>query len=256
MEDAFRIVYVDFQRDFMHELKELFFSKFEIELSQMKSDIASIKNHQTRQSVSSNLLDALKKENVSLKEENEALKLSIQKLSNSSNPTFRQLFVDKDQCSQETNSQIGLTTSHQGMKSTLQSSASFKTTPFVHEDSTIQANLISQKKTPTNEHWADVCDSLISTPSTKGWAIAAASVSSSVRKPNSPFFSKKKGSLNIVLSGDIPLGPSTILKQEIVDRLNSAINPSFRGLERDFSCEDITNILVKNNNSIVLRLCS
>ena len=91
----------------------------------MKSDIASIKNHQTRQSVSSNLLDALKKENVSLKEENEALKLSIQKLSNSSKPTFRQLFVDKDQCSQETNSQIGLTTSHQGMKSTLQSSASF-----------------------------------------------------------------------------------------------------------------------------------
>ena len=65
MEDAFRIVYVDFQRDFMHELKELFFSKFEIELSQMKSNIASIKNHQTRQSVSSNLLDALKKENVS-----------------------------------------------------------------------------------------------------------------------------------------------------------------------------------------------
>jgi len=78
----------------------------------------------------------------------------------------------------------------------------------------------------------------------------------SVRKPNSPFFSKKKESLNIVLSGDIPLGPSSILKQEIVDRLNSAINPSFRGLERDFSCEDITNILVKNNNSIVLRLCS
>ena len=97
MEDALRIAYVDFQRDFMHDLKELFFSKFEIELSQMKSNIASIKNHQTRQSVSSNLLDALKKENVSLKEENEALKLSIQKLRNSSKPTFRQLFVDKDQ---------------------------------------------------------------------------------------------------------------------------------------------------------------
>ena len=122
------------------------------------------------------------------------------------------------------------------MKSTLQSSASFKTTPFVHEDSTIQANLISQKKTPTNEHWADVCDSLISTPTTKGWAIAAAFVSSSVRKPNLSFSAKKKESLNIVLSRDIPLGLSTILTQEIVDRLNSAINPSFCGLEQDFSC--------------------
>jgi regulator of replication initiation timing len=214
MEDAFRIAYVDFQRDFMDELKELFFSKYEIELSQIKSDIASIKNHQTRQSVSSNLLDALKKENVSLKDENEALKLRIQKLRDSAKPTFRQLFVDKDQCSQQTDSQIGLTTSHQGnLKSTPQSSASFKTTPFTHEDSTIQANLISQKTTPTNEHWADVCDSLISTPTTKGWAIAAASVSSSVRKPNLSFSSKKKESLNIVLSGDLPLGPSTILKQ-------------------------------------------
>ena len=63
----------------MNFKNKLFLSKFEIELSQMKSDIASIKNHQTRQSVSSNLLDALKKENVSLKEENEAFITSFKK---------------------------------------------------------------------------------------------------------------------------------------------------------------------------------
>ena len=93
-----------FWRKFSKFKIELSQIKSKIELSQLKSNIARIKINQTRQSVSSNLLDALKKENVSMKEENEALKLSIQKLSNSSKPTFRQLFVDKDQCSQETNS--------------------------------------------------------------------------------------------------------------------------------------------------------
>jgi len=41
-----------------------------------------------------------------------------------------------------------------------------------------------------------------------------------------------------------------------VFRFNTAINPSLRGLERDFSCSDITNILIGDNKSIVVRLCS
>ena len=31
VEDAFRVLYVDFQQDFMEELKDLFFNKFSIE---------------------------------------------------------------------------------------------------------------------------------------------------------------------------------------------------------------------------------
>ena len=50
VEDAFRVSYVDFQQDFMEELKELFFNKFSFKLSQMKADIASIKQHQARHS--------------------------------------------------------------------------------------------------------------------------------------------------------------------------------------------------------------
>ena len=63
-EDAFRVSYVDFQQDFMEELKELFFNKFSIELSQMKADIASIKQHQARQLVSSDVIQLLKTENI------------------------------------------------------------------------------------------------------------------------------------------------------------------------------------------------
>ena len=40
------------------------------ELSQIKSDNPNIKTHQTKQSLSSNLFDSLKKENIFLEEEN------------------------------------------------------------------------------------------------------------------------------------------------------------------------------------------
>ena len=108
--------------------------------------------------------------------------------------------------------------------------------------------------TPVVRKWADICDSAISsTPPTKGWAIAAASVVS--KSPRSPTLSKKKESLNIVLSGDIPSGSLSFVKEVLVSRFIFAINPSFRGLERDFVCSDITNILFVDK-SIVIRLCS
>ena len=74
VEDAFRVSYVDFQQDFMEELKDLFFNKFSIELSQIKADIASIKQHQARHAVSSNEFQALKNENMALQAEIERLR--------------------------------------------------------------------------------------------------------------------------------------------------------------------------------------
>ena len=61
VEEAFRVSYVDFQRDFMEELKELFFSNFEKQLSLIMSDIATIKQQQARLSVTSNIIDSLRK---------------------------------------------------------------------------------------------------------------------------------------------------------------------------------------------------
>jgi len=60
VEDAFRVSYVDFQQDFMEELKDLFFNKFSIELSQIKADIDSIKQHQARHAGSSDVSQVLK----------------------------------------------------------------------------------------------------------------------------------------------------------------------------------------------------
>ena len=101
--------------------------------------------------------------------------------------------------------------------------------------------------------WADICNSRQDSPATQGWAIAAASVSP--KSPLSPIFSEKKESLNIILCGDIPSGSEATVKEELVRRFNTAISPSFRGLERDFVCSDITNILY-DNNSIHVRFCS
>ena len=78
VEDAFRVSYVDFQQDFMEELKELFFNKFSIELSQMKADIASIKQHQARHLVSSDVIQLLKTENMALKAEVESLRRGLE----------------------------------------------------------------------------------------------------------------------------------------------------------------------------------
>ena len=58
----------------MEDLKDLFFNKFSIELSQIKAGIASIKKHQARHSVSSDVFQLLKNENVALKAEVERLR--------------------------------------------------------------------------------------------------------------------------------------------------------------------------------------
>jgi len=58
LEDAFRVAYVDFQNDFMEDLKELFCTTFENKLSQIMSEIASIKQQQLRQSDISDSVDS------------------------------------------------------------------------------------------------------------------------------------------------------------------------------------------------------
>jgi len=88
---------------------------------------------------------------------------------------------------------------------------------------------------------------------TKGWAIATASFVP--RSPRSPSMTKKKESLNIVLSGDVPYGSFSLVKEVLVSGLYFSINQSFHDLERDFVCCNITNILFVYK-SIVVRLCS
>ena len=293
VEEAFRVSYVDFQRDFMEELKELFFSNFEKQLSLIMSDIATIKQQQARLSVTSNIIDSLRKGDIQtsqicnnetskyikniesmmsqLLSENKVLKDQLARVtrflemnSHDKPKTHRQLFSpNSDQPSSNTDSQTVdrslFFSNDQDMpeqsKSHPQVGSSLISSPHAQEDTPVQENRnISEKTTPIIRKWADVCDSSISTPPTKGWAIAAASVP--LKKPEPPSSFKKKESLNIVLSGDIPSGSVSSLKEELVFRFNTAINPSLRGLERDFSCSDITNILIGDNKSIVVRLCS
>ena len=68
--------------------------------------------------------------------------------------------------------------------------------------------------TPVPVKWADIFNSHQDSPATQGWAIAAASVPS--KSLFSPIFSKKKESLNIILSGDIPSGSVATVKEELV----------------------------------------
>ena len=296
VEEAFRVSYVDFQQDFMEELKQLFFTNFEKQLSQIMSDIASIKQQQARLSVTSNIIDSLRKGDIQstdpnnqtsknvkniesmvsqLLSENKVLKdqlarvTSFLEMNTHDKPkTHRQLFSpSSDQSFQKLNSftdaqtfdRTSFCSNDQDMldqsKSHPQVSAPLISSPDAQEHSPVPENSnIFLKPTPIIRKWADVCDSSISTPPTKGWAIAAASVS--FKKPESPSCFKKKESLNIVLSGDIPCGSLSSMKEELILRFNTAISPSLRGLERDFCSSDITNILIGDNKSIVVRLCS
>ena len=251
VEDAFRVAYVDFQRDFMEELKELFFNKFEKQLLQIQSDISSIKQQQTRQIISSNLIESLKKDNETLKQDYEKLQRSFKiddvkkSFSSALSETIKQVpnFESKRQLFSPCTTTPILTDTTESSK-------------FPSADDQNSNNFKQESEnhcTPVPVKWADICNSHQDSPITQGWAIAAASVSS--KSPHSPLFSKKKESLNIVLSGDIPSGSVATVKEELVKRFNAAINPSFRGLERDFVCSDITNILF-HNNSIHVRLCS
>ena len=260
VEDAFRIAYVDFQKDFMDELKDLFISKLEIELSKIKAEIAEIKHHQARQSVSSNLLDSLKKENVFLKNENEKLKSVFEKLKDSEKPTTnRQLFIDNFQSSRKT-SQTDLMAAKDEFKV---ESDIFSKNEITNKKSDLidQHELFSetsrisssapQDQTPSPRRWADICDS--SSSLTKGWAIAAGSVVA--KTPSFERATTKKDSLNLVVTGDIPSGSLASIKTELVSRFNATLHPAFRGLERDFCANDISHILV-DGKSLIIRLSS
>jgi len=104
--------------------------------------------------------------------------------------------------------------------------------------------------TPADRKWADICESSIGSPKTQGWAIAAASLP--LQKSVSP---KKKESLSLVISGDIPHGSASSIKEVLTSRFNSQICPAVRGFERDLVTEDLTHVLV-DKNSIVVRFSS
>ena len=84
----------------------------------------------------------------------------------------------------------------------------------------------------------------------QGWAIAAASLP--VKKKISP---KKKESLSLVISGDIPNGSASRIKEVLTNRFNSQICPAVRGFERDLRIDDLTHVLV-DKNSIIVRFSS
>ena len=87
-------------------------------------------------------------------------------------------------------------------------------------------------------------------PLTQGWAIAAASLP--VKKTFSP---KKKESLSLVISGDIPTGSSSRIKEVLINRFNSQICPAVCGFERDLRIDDLTHVLLEKN-SIIARFSS
>jgi hypothetical protein len=121
---------------------------------------------------------------------------------------------------------------------------------FPPETSQISAST-PQNQTPSPRRWADICEN--SASMTKGWAIAAASVV--VKSPSFDKYLNKNNSLNLVLSGDIPTGSMATIKKELVSRFNATLHPAFRGLERDFCADDISQILI-NGKSLIIRLSS
>ena len=245
VEDAFRVSYVDFQQDFMEELKELFFNKFSIELSQMKADIASIKQHQARHLVSSDVIQLLKSENMALKAEVESLRRGIE-LKTKLEPVPFLPSLDA-QVSNNTNFEA---------KRELFPSASHLSTGASKKECISEAllNTINKESenlsTPVHQKWVDIVESSVGSPFTQGWAIAAASLP--VKKSFSP---KKKESLSLVISGDIPNGSSSRIKEVLINRFNSQICPAVRGFERDLRIDDLTHVLLEKN-SIIARFSS
>jgi len=159
VEDAFQVSYVDFQQDFMEELKELFFNKFSIELSQMKADIASIKQHQARHLVSSDVIQLLKTENMALKAEVESLRRGLERKTQIEPvPSLSTLDV---QNSKDTNFEA---------KRELFPTASQHFTRASKEDSFSEELLSTRNKesenlsTPVHQNWADIHESSVGSP--------------------------------------------------------------------------------------------
>ena len=240
VEDAFRVSYVDFQQDFMEELKDLFFNKFSIELSQIKADIASIKQHQARHAVSSEVIQVLKNENMALKAEVERLRgVTEMKTKVEITPSLNKQISNEFEAKREL------------FPSTSQHNAGVSSEGSISEQILNLSNKESQNlSTPVDRKWADICESSIGSPKTQGWAIAAASLP--LHKSFSP---KKKESLSLVISGDIPHGSASNIKEVLTRRFNSQICPAVRGFERDLVTEDFTHVLV-DKNSIVARFSS
>ena len=243
VEDAFRVSYVDFQQDFMEELKDLFFNKFSIELSQIKADIASIKQHQARHAVSSEVIQVLKNENMALKAEVERLRgvteMKTKIEITPSPPSLNKQISNEFEAKREL---FPSTSQHNAGASSERSISGYISNLSKKESQNLS--------TPVDRKWADICESSVGSPKTQGWAIAAASLP--LHKSFSP---KKKESLSLVISGDIPHGSASNIKEVLTRRFNSQICPAVRGFERDLVTEDFTHVLV-DKNSIVARFSS
>ena len=61
--------------------------------------------------------------------------------------------------------------------------------------------------------------------------------------------------MSLVISGDIPNGSASRIKEVLTNRFNSQICPAVRGFERDLRIDDLTHVLLEKN-SIIARFSS
>ena len=242
VEEAFRVSYVDFQRDFMEELSEkldLHFSNITKQVSEMQVNIANLQQQQATLLISLRSIESLKQEIQELKSKHH-LEVSNTKLqSKDDSPLPLTNTQSGPSLSRASNRQLDMNVSLRYASETEDSK--------IFPETSLMSNSEPLNKTPSPRRWADICDD--STSST-GWAIAAASVA-----VKTPSYSNKSSGLNLVISGDVPKGSVASIKRELISRFNSALAPTFRGLDRDLTIDDISHVLV-DTKSIRIRLSS
>ena len=89
----------------------------------------------------------------------------------------------------------------------------------------------------------------------RGWAIAAASLPSSPSSREN----RKMESPILEMSGDIPEGSPNEIVSAVVHRLNESLCPMLNGLGKDFTSNDISHVMLKNQHSrkiLVVRFTS
>ena len=141
--------------------KDFFFNKFSIELSQIKADIASIKQHQARHAVTSEVIQVLKNESMALKAEVERLR-GVTEMKTKIEITPSPPSLNK-QISNEFEAKREL------FPSTSQHNAGASSEGSISEQILNLSNKESQNfSTPVDRKWADICKSSIGSPKTQG----------------------------------------------------------------------------------------
>jgi len=197
VEEAFRVSYVDFQRDFMEELSEkldLHFSNITKQFSDIQINIATLQQQQANLLISLGTIESLKQEIQELKRKPH-FEVSNAKLeSKDDSPLPHTNTQSGPSLSRASHRQLDMNVSMRYASETEDSK--------LFPETSLMSNSEPLNKTPSPRRWADICDK--STTSSKGWAISAASV---IKK--TPVYGNshsKNESLNLVLSGDIPNG--------------------------------------------------